>query len=148
LIKSKVKRRSIDKNKKTSHKSHSLSYLLSAFVAITPLIVHLVFSEKLNPILIVCVSFSFSLLIYGFSEVFLNTNNEDLFNSNNEKNDESMDFFERFETIKSIKNQVKDVLQDENQRKNNLDVCNKFLVESTELNRIINEILNIDVHVE
>ncbi len=69
-------------------------------------------------------------------------------NSNNDKNDESMDIFERFETIKSIKNQVKDVLQDENQRKNNLDVCNKFLVESTELNRIINEILNIDVHVE
>ena len=41
---------------------------------------------------------------------------KDLSNSSNEEMDENKNIFETFETIKSIKNRVTDVLNDENQR--------------------------------
>jgi sulfur relay (sulfurtransferase) DsrC/TusE family protein len=71
-----------------------------------------------------------------------------ILNSNNEENNDTENIFKSFETIKRIKNRVKDVLHDENERKKNLDVCKSFLEESKKLNRIINEIFNIDVHAE
>jgi hypothetical protein len=112
------KRRSIDKITETSHKVYPLTYLLSAF--------------------------PFAIIPFIVFKAY----NEDLLNPNNVENDDSENIFKRFETIESIKNRVKDVLQDENRRKKNLYACKNFLEESTELTKIINEILNIDVHTE
>jgi hypothetical protein len=63
-------------------------------------------------------------------------------NSSDEENEESKDILERFETVKSIKNRVENVLNDESQRNNNLNVCKTFLEKIPELSNIINEIIN------
>ena len=102
-------------------------------------------SEKINPIIpLFSVSISFSFLIYHFSKAF---SHKELLNSNDEdsqENEDTKSIFERFETMKSIKNLVENALNDENQRKNNLNICQNFFEETSELNNIINEILNIN----
>jgi hypothetical protein len=141
------KRSSIKKIADTSHKFHN-KYLFSAIAAaIIPLIAHLVVSEQLNPIIpLFSVSISFTLLIYHFSKAF---NHKELLNSNDEdtqENEDTKSIFKRFETMKSIKNLVENVLSDENQRKNNLNICKSFLEESSELKNNISEILNIKAY--
>jgi hypothetical protein len=133
------KRRSIEKIAKTSHQCRNVTCLLSGVAAITPLIAHLVMSEKLNLITTFSLSISFSLLAYHFSQWFFH---KDLLNSSDEKNEDSKNILERFETVKSFKNRVENVLNDENQRNNNLIICKTFLEKTSELNNIINEIIN------
>jgi hypothetical protein len=129
----------IEKIANTSHQGRNVTYLLSGVAAITPLIAHLVISEKLNLITIFSVSISSSLLAYHFWRTFFH---KDLLNSSDEENEESKDILERFETVKSIKNRVENVLNDESQRNNNLNVCKTFLEKIPELSNIINEIIN------